>query len=142
MTDKSTTLIPEHGWHCVHLFYQIEHGQWNLFGRDEQNAAKTNLAKLVQERGAFGLKELMEMQDYPQPARIQAFYAQSVSVVQFLTKQKDPQVFTQFMRDGLRYGYESALQKHYGYQGFADLEQRWLQATFGDDPNSLAQANR
>src|SRR5437763_670130 len=43
MTDKSTTLVPEEGWHCVHLFYQIEHGQWNLLSREDQTAAKTNL---------------------------------------------------------------------------------------------------
>ena len=48
MTDKSTTLVPEEGWHCLHLFYQVEHGPWNLLTRDEQNAAKTNLTKLVQ----------------------------------------------------------------------------------------------
>jgi peroxiredoxin len=49
MTDKNTQLVPEEGWHCLHLFYRIEYGQWQLFSRDEQNAAKTNLAKLIQE---------------------------------------------------------------------------------------------
>src|SRR5579864_2417339 len=59
MTDKSTTLIPEVGWHCLHLFYQIEHGQWSLFSRDEQNAAKTNLTKLVQETRALDSTQLL-----------------------------------------------------------------------------------
>ena len=49
MTDKNTTLIPEDGWHCLHLYYRIEYGQWQLLSREEQNAAKTNLASLVQE---------------------------------------------------------------------------------------------
>ena len=49
VTDKSTTLIPEQGWHCLHLFYQVEHGQWNLLNREDQTAAKTSLTKLVQE---------------------------------------------------------------------------------------------
>jgi hydrogen peroxide-dependent heme synthase len=49
MTDKNTVLIPEEGWHCLHLFYRIEQGQWQLLSRDERNAAKTNATKLVQE---------------------------------------------------------------------------------------------
>ena len=61
MTDKNTQLIPEQGWHCVHLFYQIEHGQWNLFSRDEQNAAKTNLTKLVQEIRATESTQLLTL---------------------------------------------------------------------------------
>ena len=61
MTDKSTTLIPEQGWHCVHLFYQVEHGQWNLLGREEQNAAKTNLAKIVQDVRAMDSTQLLTL---------------------------------------------------------------------------------
>jgi len=49
MTDKNTALVPETGWHCLHLFYRIQYGQWQLLNRDEQNAAKTNLSSLVQE---------------------------------------------------------------------------------------------
>jgi peroxiredoxin len=49
VTDKNTQLIPEEGWHCLHLYYRVEHGQWQLLSRDEQNAAKTNLSKVVQE---------------------------------------------------------------------------------------------
>jgi peroxiredoxin len=49
MTDKNTVLVPEEGWHCLHLFYRIEQGQWQLLNREEQNVAKTNLTRLVQE---------------------------------------------------------------------------------------------
>ena len=49
-----------------------------------------------------------------------------------LSKQKGPETFTQFVRDGLQGGYEPALQRYYGYQSFADLEQHWLQYAFGD----------
>ena len=61
MTDKNTTLVPEEGWHCLHLFYQVEHGQWNLLSRDEQNAAKTNLSKLVQEVRAMDSTQLLTL---------------------------------------------------------------------------------
>src|SRR5436305_2668624 len=61
MTDKSTTLVPEEGWHCVHLFYQIEHGQWNLLSREDQTAAKTNLAKIVQDVRATDSTQLLTL---------------------------------------------------------------------------------
>src|SRR5437879_11463363 len=61
MTDKNTALVPEEGWHCLHLFYHIEYGQWQLLGRDEQNAAKTNLAKIVQEVRAMDSTQLLTL---------------------------------------------------------------------------------
>src|ERR1700738_5112067 len=61
MTDKSTSLVPEEGWHCLHLFYRIEYGQWQLLNREEQNAAKTNLTSLVQEIRAMDSTELLTL---------------------------------------------------------------------------------
>ena len=61
MTDKNTTLVPEEGWHCLHLFYHVEYGQWQLLNRDEQNAAKTNLAKIVQEVRAMDSTQLLTL---------------------------------------------------------------------------------
>src|SRR5437588_12161474 len=61
MTDKNTELVPEEGWHCLHLFYRIEYGQWQLLSREEQNAAKTNLAALVQEVRAMDSTQLLTL---------------------------------------------------------------------------------
>jgi len=50
MTDKTVPPItPTEGWHVLHLFYKIEHGQWQLFTESEKIRAKTRLAELVQE---------------------------------------------------------------------------------------------
>ena len=76
--------------------------------------------------------QLLQMNDYPDPRYVDAFYAESVSVVEFLSKEKGEQTFTQFVREGLQNGYESALQRHYGFQSFADLQQHWLQYAFGN----------
>jgi hypothetical protein len=59
MTDKNAALVPEEGWHCLHLFYRIEYGQWQLLSREEQNAAKTNLSSLVQEVRAMDSTQLL-----------------------------------------------------------------------------------
>src|SRR6266478_8697131 len=61
MMDKNTALVPEEGWHCLHLFYRIEYGQWQLLSREEQNAAKTNLASLVQDVGAMESTQLLTL---------------------------------------------------------------------------------
>ena len=50
MSDKTIDpLIPVEGWHVLHLFYKIEYSQWQLFSRDEQLRAETNLSTLVQD---------------------------------------------------------------------------------------------
>jgi hypothetical protein len=65
------------------------------------------------------------MDNYPQPQRVGAFYAQSVSLCAYLAKEKGPQVLIAFVRDGMRGGYDAALQKHYGIRSFDDLERQW-----------------
>jgi len=61
MTDKNTVLIPEEGWHCLHLFYRIEHSQWQLLSRDDQNVAKTKLTKIIQEIRALESTQLLSL---------------------------------------------------------------------------------
>src|SRR5213082_4049355 len=61
MTDKNTELVPEEGWHCLHLFYRAEYGQWQLLSREEQNSAKTNLSSLVQEVSAIESTKLLTL---------------------------------------------------------------------------------
>src|SRR5262249_11376939 len=91
----------------------------------------------------FRLQELMQLEDYPEDSRyISAFYAQSVALVEFLTNQRGPQAFTQFLHDGMRYGYEKALERNYGYRNFAELEQRWAQSVFHEHGSVAGIAER
>ncbi len=41
-------LIPVEGLHVVHLYYTVDHGLWQTLAPEEQQAAKTKLASLVQ----------------------------------------------------------------------------------------------
>jgi hypothetical protein len=83
---------------------------------------RKNLVRSLQSRELIPLRELMQLDQYPKAQQISTFYAQSVALVEYLTKQKGPQVFTQFVRDALCSGYEAALKKHYGLQDFNDLQ--------------------
>jgi len=58
---ESTPLIPEQGWHCLHLFYRIEFSQWQLFAADEQRMAKTSLSSLVQEIRSLSSTQLLTL---------------------------------------------------------------------------------
>jgi len=44
---NSDPIVPNEGWHVIHLFYQIDHGQWSVLSDDEKLKAKTNLTKLI-----------------------------------------------------------------------------------------------
>ncbi|MES2572747.1 MAG: hydrogen peroxide-dependent heme synthase [Verrucomicrobiota bacterium] len=50
MTDKNLVpVVPREGWHVLHLFYKVEHGQWALLSPDEQREALTGFTELVAE---------------------------------------------------------------------------------------------
>jgi hypothetical protein len=81
--------------------------------------------------GLFSVGKIFDIEDYPD-ADVEIFYAQSVSLVEYLTNLHKPTVFVTFMRDALRRGYDKALQEHYGIQNVAELEKAWKAYTFGE----------
>lgn len=42
-------IISAEGWHVLHLFYKVEHGQWSLLSSEERIGAKTRLTEIIQE---------------------------------------------------------------------------------------------
>jgi hypothetical protein len=44
MDPTPAPLIPQDGWHCLHLYYRIEYGQWQLLNAAEQRAAEETTA--------------------------------------------------------------------------------------------------
>jgi hypothetical protein len=109
--------------------------------RDRVERHLRNLSRCRQDGELFTVRQLMQLNDYPDARHITAFFAQSVSLVEFLTARGGAQVFAQFLADGMRGGYEIALQKHYGFKGFDDLQQRWSQeALAGGAASGVAQA--
>jgi hypothetical protein len=107
--------------------------------RERVDGHLRNLPRLKQDNKLFPVGQLLQLNDYPDSSRITAFYAQSVSLVEFLTDQKGPQVFTAFLRDALGNGYEPALQKHYGFRTFDELNLAWLQKIGKDFTTGVAQ---
>jgi hypothetical protein len=82
------------------------------------------------ERGQLlPLATILGKPDYPDAAAVTVFYVESVSVVEFMMNLKGPAAFVNFMRDSHR-GFDAALNKHYGIKSVAELQDRWLRATF------------
>jgi peroxiredoxin len=61
MADKNAPLVPEQGWHCLHLFYRIDFAQWHLLSGEEQRASKTGLSEIVQEIRATDKTQLLTL---------------------------------------------------------------------------------
>jgi hypothetical protein len=111
--------------------------------REQVERHLNNLSMHRSKRELFGVAQLMTLKDYPERQRTGAFYAQSISLVEFLSSQKGgAETLTRFVRDGLREGYETALQKHYGFKDFSDLQQRWERSAFDFASSTAAYRSR
>lgn len=103
---------------------------------EPREKVERHLRNLPQHRSKgelFSLHQLVHMENYPDPRYVGAFYAESVSLVDFLVREKGAQTFAQFLRDGMRGNYESALAQYYGYRSFTELEQRWVRSAFPEN---------
>jgi hypothetical protein len=98
--------------------------------RERINLHLDNLPKHRREGTLFRIGKLVQMEQYPEAKRLGPFYAQSVSLVEFLTKKKGATTFTRFLREGLETDYETALRHHYGYRNLAELDRAWRQYAF------------
>lgn len=105
--------------------------------RDKIDGHLRTLSRHHQDGLLFGLAELMRLDNYPEPRRVGAFYAQSVSLTQYLVSLQGPQTFTSFVSQAMRYGTDKALQRHYGFD-LTELERRWQRSAFGGETAKAA----
>jgi peroxiredoxin len=61
MNKNDAPVVPEQGWHCLHLYYRVEQGQWQLLNAEEQRSAKVALSSLVQEIRALESTQLLTL---------------------------------------------------------------------------------
>ena len=90
----------------------------------EQVNRASELSEPLKEGRVFKLSELMAI-DYPSADAWNLYYAQSVSLTQFLVQQSGHEQFVSFVRGAQRKGVEVALRESYHIEGFAELENRW-----------------
>jgi hypothetical protein len=128
-----TAILPHEVTHVVlaDLFTQQQIPRWADEGMAvlaeplaEQISRAAELTGPLSEGKIFKLNELMAI-DYPNTEAWNLYYAQSVSLTQFLVDIATPEQFVRFLRSAQREGVEAALREVYRINGFADLENRW-----------------
>jgi hypothetical protein len=90
----------------------------------EQLNRAADLTGPLREGRVFKLSDLMAI-DYPSAEAWGLYYAQSVSLTQFLVQLGTPEQFVAFVRAAQKTGVEASLRSVYKIEGFPDLEDRW-----------------
>ena len=78
---------------------------------------------LFARRGNFPLDRLFTAEEYP--SDLMGFYGQGYSISRFLVEMGGRPRFLQFVRDGMRGGWDSATRTHYGLAGLVELDRAW-----------------
>jgi hypothetical protein len=73
---------------------------------------------------AIPLRRLLVLKDYP--SEVMALYAEGFSVTSYLIGKSNRPAFLNFVADGMRSGWDAALQRHYQIKNIEELEQSWL----------------
>jgi hypothetical protein len=104
------------------------------------------LPRYQQEMQLLTVRQLLNLNDYPERRYLNGFYAQSASLVEFLIKLKPdngPSAFLQFVLEAGRYGPETALKRVYNIQDLNQLEQSWQRYALGKiSPAGYAERDR
>jgi hypothetical protein len=126
-------ILPHEVTHVVlaDLFTQQQIPRWADEGMavlaeplHEQISRTAELTGPLKEGRVFKLSELMAI-DYPSAEAWSLYYAQSVSLTQFLVEQGTPEQFVTFVRGAQQKGVEESLRSVYKIAGFSELENRW-----------------
>ncbi len=99
------------------------------------------MVRLRNESKLIPLTKILTRTEYPDAASVTVFYVESVSVVEFLVNRKGAPEFIQFLRDATS-GFDAALQRHYGLNNVAQLEEAWRRATFTEIDRAMGVGGR
>jgi hypothetical protein len=80
---------------------------------------------ILNNRRAMPLRRLFSLRDYPPDVMV--LYAEGFSVSDFLVSRSSRPAFLNFLADGMRSGWDGAVQQHYSFRSVEELEQAWLQ---------------
>ncbi len=86
---------------------------------------EAKLREFLASRRGIAMNRLFLLTEYPQD--VLPMYAQGYSVCRFLIEQQGPQTFIGFLEDYMqRPSWTANIQKHYGYESLAELQEYWL----------------
>jgi RNA polymerase sigma factor (sigma-70 family) len=86
--------------------------------------------KMMQGTPEMPLRRLLGLREYPQDVR--AYYAEGMTLTQFLVERKDRATFLAFVGLGMRKDWDAAVRRYYGLDGVEELEARWRRWQAGE----------
>ena len=93
---------------------------------DKRARHARDLRRALQTNTTLPLATFFTNADYPAARDRAVFYAQSMSLAEYLVALDSPQRFVEFVELGERVGHAAALRRIYDIQGLAELENKWL----------------
>lgn len=91
----------------------------------ERSKHEAKLREFLSSRRGIAMNQLFLLTEYPPD--VLPMYAQGYSVCQFLIGQQGPRTFISFLQDYMqRPSWTANVQKHYGYDSLAELQEYWL----------------
>lgn len=88
---------------------------------------------------AMPLRRLFSLKEYP--SDVMVLYAQGYSVTNYLVTAGGRPTFLRFLAQGMRQGWDAAVQSHYGYRNIEDLERAWVDSVRNRRPPELLARN-
>lgn len=97
----------------------------SLLSEDERELRRHDeiVERLMARRGALPLARLFRLEEYP--ADLLGFYGQGYSISRFLIEMGGRPRFLQYVRDGLKGGWDEATRVHYGLTDVRELDRAW-----------------
>jgi hypothetical protein len=97
---------------------------------DKRARHRRDLDAAFRARSTLSLDRLLVGAGYPSASARAAFYAQSLSLVEFLTQRESPKQFLRFVKVSTQQGYDRALSEVYGMDS-RELERCWRRQASG-----------
>jgi hypothetical protein len=88
--------------------------------------------QLLYQQKLFAVAAFVDLKEIPNAESVTQYCAESVSLVEFLVRQRGAKPFLAFLREAPRRGFEKALKTHYGIQDAAELQAKWVKHLSGE----------
>jgi hypothetical protein len=127
------SVLPHEVTHTVFAYYfRVPVPRWadeggSVLSEDEQerNRHDVLVRQILNAPGrAIPLSRLFKLTQYPPDVMV--LYAEGYSVTNFLVAKSGRPAFLAFIADGMRQGWDRAVQTHYKYNNVNELEQDWI----------------
>lgn len=124
LPHEVTHTVMAHYFRCPVPRWADEGGSVLSEDEQERQQHEGEVRRIVRSHRKIPLRTLFNLKQYP-PDMI-VLYAEGYSVTRMLVARSNRQKFLAFVADGMRGGWDRALQAHYGIRGINDLEAQWL----------------